>query len=133
MKLNPPGNNQHRYSFWSPTRHDLYNLHHYVETLFLLEKFRETSIVVNIAPFSFLRALNFFKQSTVSCLGRFKSYWFCLPCATLCVSPVEHRGHPLSLADPGMLQSLLCPDSLGRVYCQHLIDQILGLESHIEN
>lgn len=34
----------------------------------LLEKFRVASIVVRIAPFSFRRALNFFKQSTVSCL-----------------------------------------------------------------
>lgn len=34
----------------------------------LLEKFLVASIVVRIAPFSFLRALNFFKQSTVSCL-----------------------------------------------------------------
>merc|ERR1719323_2615535 len=33
-----------------------------------IEKFLDTSIVVRIAPFSFLLALNFFKQSTVSCL-----------------------------------------------------------------
>ena len=53
---------------------DLYNLHDYILTHFLLEKFRETNIVVKIAPFNFLRALNFFKQSTVSCLRRGKSY-----------------------------------------------------------
>ena len=35
---------------------------------YLLEKFLDTSIVVKIAPFNFLLALNFFKQSTVSCL-----------------------------------------------------------------
>lgn len=34
----------------------------------LLEKFRVANIVVRIAPLSFRRALNFFKQSTVSCL-----------------------------------------------------------------
>jgi hypothetical protein len=34
----------------------------------LLEKFLETSMVVRMAPFSFRLALNFFKQSTVSCL-----------------------------------------------------------------
>merc|ERR1719460_3537505 len=33
-----------------------------------IEKFLETSMVVKMAPFSFLLALNFFKQSTVSCL-----------------------------------------------------------------
>merc|ERR1719228_1469119 len=33
-----------------------------------MEKFLETSMVVRMAPFSFLLALNFFKQSTVSCL-----------------------------------------------------------------
>jgi hypothetical protein len=33
---------------------------------FLLEKFLVASIVVRMAPFNFLRALNFFKQSTVS-------------------------------------------------------------------
>ena len=38
----------------------------------LLEKFLETSMVVRIAPFSLRRALNFFKQSTVSCLDRYK-------------------------------------------------------------
>ena len=35
----------------------------------ILEKFLETSMVVKMAPFSFLLALNFFKQSTVSCLN----------------------------------------------------------------
>ena len=39
----------------------------------VLEKFLETSMVVKMAPFSFLRALNFFKQSTVSCLKKVSS------------------------------------------------------------
>ena len=41
---------------------------------------------------------------------------------------MEYRSHTLPLADPGMLQSLLCPDSLARVDCQHLVDQVLGLK-----
>ena len=39
----------------------------------ILEKFLETSMVVKMAPFNFLLALNFFKQSTVSCLDRGQS------------------------------------------------------------
>lgn len=35
-----------------------------------IEKFLDTNIVVRIAPFNFLLALNFFKQSTVSCLWK---------------------------------------------------------------
>uniref|UniRef100_A0A182ITT4 Uncharacterized protein n=1 Tax=Anopheles atroparvus TaxID=41427 RepID=A0A182ITT4_ANOAO len=35
--------------------------------MLLLEKLRVASIVVRMAPFSLRRALNFFKQSTVSC------------------------------------------------------------------
>ena len=45
------------------------------------------------------------------------------------VSPVEYRGDPLPLANPGVFESLLCPDPLGRVDCQHLVDQVLGLET----
>ena len=44
------------------------------------------------------------------------------------ILPVEHRSHTLPLADPGMLESLLSPDSLARVDCQHLVDQVLGLK-----
>ena len=44
----------------------------------LLEKFLDTSIVVRIAPFSFLLALNFFKHSTVSCR------WTILATRSLC-------------------------------------------------
>lgn len=33
-------------------------------------------------------------------------------------------------ADPWVLQSLLGSDSLGRVDCQHLVDQIFSLRSH---
>jgi hypothetical protein len=40
----------------------------------LLEKFLETSMVVRMAPFSFRLALNFFKQSTVSCLDEESNY-----------------------------------------------------------
>lgn len=35
---------------------------------FVLEKLRVANMVVRMAPFSFRRALNFFRQSTVSCL-----------------------------------------------------------------
>ena len=44
----------------------------------LLEKFLDTSMVVRIAPFSFLLALNFFKHSTVSCR------WTILATRSLC-------------------------------------------------
>ena len=79
----------------------------------LLEKFLETSMVVRIAPFSLRRALNFFKQSTVSCLReniiskttimiqhseRKKS--------EMIFEPVEHAGHSLPLADPRVLEGL---------------------------
>ena len=79
----------------------------------VLEKFLETSMVVKMAPFSFLLALNFFKQSTVSCLKKFHrekekgcnnfslKYLGWNGCR-----PVEHAGHPLSLADPRVFQSL---------------------------
>ena len=79
----------------------------------VLEKFLETSMVVKMAPFSFLLALNFFKQSTVSCLKKFHrekekgcnnfslKYLGWNGCR-----PVEHAGHPLSLADPRGFQSL---------------------------
>merc|ERR1719422_1876425 len=33
----------------------------------------------------------------------------------------------LPLVDPGMLERLLCPDPLGGVHCQHLVDEVLGL------
>lgn len=33
-------------------------------------------------------------------------------------------------ADPGVLDGLVGSDPLGRVNCQHLIDQILGLGGH---
>ena len=50
----------------------------------LLEKFLDTNMVVRMAPFNFLLALNFFKQSTVSCLKdiRFSNLYFNLkgPC-----------------------------------------------------
>ena len=70
-------------------------------------------MVVRIAPLSFLLALNFFKQSTVSCLKKFHrekekgcnnfslKYLGWNGCR-----PVEHAGHPLSLADPRVFQSL---------------------------
>ena len=102
----------------------------------VLEKFLETSMVVKMAPFSFLLALNFFKQSTVSCLKKFHrekekgcnnfslKYLGWNGCR-----PVEHAGHPLSLADPRVFQSLFkmifrrrialtnlisCPEQLNR-------------------
>ena len=45
--------------------------------------------------------------------------------------PVEDRGNPLPLADPGVLESLLGPDPLGGVNRQHLVDQVLGLDVDI--
>ena len=79
----------------------------------LLEKFRDTNMVVKMAPLSLRLALNFFKQSTVSCLReniisktttiiqhseRKKS--------EMIFEPVEHAGHSLPLADPRVLEGL---------------------------
>lgn len=62
--------------------------------VYSLEKFLVASIVVRMAPFSFRRALNFFKQSTVSCL--------CTTDATRsrCCSGHTNKKGPLLLSMP---------------------------------
>lgn len=95
--------------------------------------------------FSFLRALNFFRQSTVSCL--------CMHEATVArcweerdlaqdtqmrdpnANPYAHRAWVpvaechLTHRYPGVLQSLCCRDAFGRVDGQHLVDEIFRFGS----
>lgn len=152
----------------------------------LLEKFLETSIVVRIAPLSFLRALNFLRQSTVSCRwtilatrslcckrnGNFNTWlrliWyrrlFCPSILILFVQKtlfrIKRQFHAFNIwifnpsarltdgcsiilssftellrlivtyTNPGMPKGFIWTYPLGRVHCQHLVDQVLCLGRH---
>ena len=97
--------------------------------IYLLEKFLVASMVVKIAPFNFRRALNFFKQSTVSCL------WIADATRTRCwinerekrwIREVRRRKEE-AYRYPGMLECFCCRDTFVWIHSQHLIDQVLGL------
>ena len=104
----------------------------------LLEKFRETNMVVKMAPLSLRLALNFFKQSTVSwrwtmlatrsrcCSSKEKivsrAFW---PASRLVAFFIELNTY----TDPGVLERLIGTDPLWGIDCQHLVDEIFGLRS----
>lgn len=70
------------------------------KTLNLLEKFLVASIVVRIAPFNLRRALNFFKQSTVSCLWRVdatRSRWHIQGCFKASVAVIRLAGFTVNI------------------------------------
>ena len=97
----------------------------------LLEKFRDTNMVVKIAPLSLRRALNFFKQSTVSCL------WTMLATRSRCWKKRsenerrhERRHLHAAYANPWVLERFIRANSLWRVHRQHLVDEIFGFWSH---
>lgn len=99
----------------------------------LLEKFLVANIVVRMAPFNFRRALNFFRQSTVSWRwiadATRSRCWKIIKLDSISISRLKRKGKRKSdtYRYPRMFESFRSGDAFMWVHSQHLIDKVFGL------